>query len=927
VSPRAPTVVRRKLADYRRKRDFGRTSEPSGDRPPATGRRARRELAFVIQKHAASHLHFDFRLELDGVMKSWAVPKGPSLDPAVKRLAMEVEDHPIDYNTFEGTIPKGEYGGGTVMLWDRGTYTADEPGADGDAAALRRGYDQGKLAFTLHGDRLRGSWALVRTRGPDRTKPQWLLIKHRDEFARPGSDIVAEETTSVDTGRTMDEIATGKSRVWHSDRGTRDAGRGTRRPSERSINGRPTGRSSPSRPASRIPRPALRPASLSPMLASIGTSVPEGDGWAFEPKYDGIRVLAFATAKTVKLMTRNGKDKAKQFPEVADALRRLASRSRRPYVLDGEIVALGGSGPARFQQLQSRMHVKDSKAIAEHVEQQPAALIAFDLLVDGTDGLVHEPWSTRRARLEKRLRAHRSPQLQLSEVERGSGAKMLEQARATGWEGIIAKRVDSVYLPGVRSDAWLKLKVELRQEFVVGGYTEPRNTREHIGALLLGYFDRGRFLYVGHTGGGFTRAGLKEMRDRLRGLERKTSPFEETPKTNERAHWVRPEVVVEVKFSEWTADGKLRQPIYLGTRDDKDAREVGVEPLSLQGKTRRPPVAARATTSTRKRAARGRAPASRFDVVAQLDLIERRGGEGTLRIDARTTLDVSSLEKVFFPAEGYTKGDVMRYYARVAPYIVPAMADRPLVLKRFPNGIDGKSFYQQNAPDRVPDGVRVETITNEEGAEQQRIVGGNLATLLYTVQLGSISVDPWHSRVRSLDDADYTILDLDPGPRARFDRVVEVALWVKAELDALELRSVVKTSGASGLHVVVPLPPRTSNETALVLAQLVATRVAKAHPRQATVERSVKARPPGAVYVDYLQNIRSKTVAGVYCVRAKPGATVSTPLEWAELTPRVDPREHTIVTVPGRIAKKGDIWGRVMKRGNPPRALRALGNL
>jgi bifunctional non-homologous end joining protein LigD len=914
VSARAPTAVRRKLADYRRKRDFGRTQEPSGNRPADTRRRRQGELSFVIQKHAASHLHFDLRLELDGVMKSWAVPKGPSLDPAVKRLAMEVEDHPIEYNTFEGTIPKGEYGGGTVMLWDRGTYTADEPGTDGDAVALRRGYEQGKLAFTLHGARLRGSWALVRTRGPDRTKPQWLLIKHRDEYARRGSDIVAEETTSVDSGRTMDEIAEGKSRVWRSNRGTRDArvARGVSRVARDSVQ----------RPAFRGSHPEL-----TPMLASIGTSVPEGDGWAFEPKYDGIRVLAFATAKTVKLMTRNGKDKAKQFPEVADALRRFASRSRRAYVLDGEIVALGGSGPARFQELQSRMHVKDSQAIAGHAEQQPAALIAFDLLVDGKEGLVRESWSTRRARLEKRLRAHVSSQLRLSEAERGSGVKMLDHARAAGWEGIIAKRVDSTYLPGVRSDAWLKLKVELRQEFVVGGYTEPRNTREHIGALLLGYFDRGRFLYVGHTGGGFTRSGLKEMHKRLRGLERKTSPFEETPKTNERAHWVRPEVVVEVKFSEWTADGKLRQPIYLGIRDDKDAREVGVEPLSLQRRASRPPVAARATTSTRKSATRAGPPASRFDVVAQLDLIERRGGEGTVRIDRRTTLGVSSLEKIFFPEDGYTKGDVMRYYTRVAPFILPAMADRPLVLKRFPDGIHGKSFYQQNAPEQVPGGVRVETITNEEGTEQERIVGGNLATLLYTIQLGSISVDPWHSRVQSLDYADYTILDLDPGPRALFERVVEVALWVKEELDALELRSVAKTSGASGVHVAVPLPPRTSNETALLLAQLVATRVAKAHPRQATVERSVKARPPGAIYVDYLQNIRSKTVAGVYGTRAKPGATVSTPLEWAEMTPDLDPREHTIVTVPGRVAKKGDIWGRVMKRGNPPRALRELGNL
>jgi bifunctional non-homologous end joining protein LigD len=513
---------------------------------------------------------------------------------------------------------------------------------------------------------------------------------------------------------------------------------------------------------------------------------------------------------------------------------------------------------------------------------------------------------------------------------------MLERARDGGWEGVIAKRMDAPYEPGTRSRSWLKLKLESRQEFVVGGYTEPRNTREHIGALLLGYFDRGRFIYVGHTGGGFTRAGLQQMYRRLRPLERKTSPFEETPKTNEKPHWVEPEVVVEVKFNEWTADGKLRQPIYLGTRDDKHAADVGLEPASMQ--EREAGSGKRAATLRAKSAGAGAKSATRKQgrtttrsplpaLIAQLDAIERSGGSGTLRFPKGETLSVTNLDKVFFPKEGYTKGDLMRYYTRVADAILPVIADRPLVLKRFPNGIHGESFYQQKAADEVPDGVRVEIVKNDQGEEQRRFIGGDLLTLLYTIQLGAISVDPWHSRIQTCDFADYTVLDLDPGPRAPFERVVQVARWVKDELDAAGLRAVLKTSGSRGVHIYLPLPPEISNEAALLLAQIVATRIAERHPREATIERSVKARPPATIYVDYLQNIRGKTIASAYSVRARDGATVATPLEWREATARLDPRNFTIESAPKRLARTGDIWTMAMKRRNPIKALRQLADL
>ncbi|MFL5487092.1 MAG: DNA polymerase ligase N-terminal domain-containing protein [Gemmatimonadaceae bacterium] len=476
--------ARAQLAEYRRKRDFTRTREPSGERTSAPTRPG--TLRFVIQKHAASHLHFYLRLELDGVMKSWAVPKGPSLDPSVKRLAMQVEDHPIDYNTFEGTIPQGEYGGGTVMLWDRGTYSADAAtSADDDEEMIRDGLRRGDLKITFHGERLHGSFALIRmkfSRDGSSSKPQWLLIKHRDEFATD-EDVVAENMTSVDSGRTMEEIAGGKSRVWRSNREPKKSKTSTvAAPAKKSGKVASTASLEPDRST----EARETAAALEPMYASIGSEIP-GDGWTFEPKYDGIRVLAYATTDDVRLITRNGKDKAKQFPEIVAALKKLASQARRSLVLDGEIVALIDGEPARFQELQSRMHVKESHIIERHSSSTPAALVLFDILMDGDDVLLNEPWSERRERLVKRVARRVTSQLRLTDSIEGNGKKMLDRARSQGWEGIIAKRVDARYEPGNRSRNWLKLKIEFRQEFVVGGYTEPRNSREHIGAILLGY--------------------------------------------------------------------------------------------------------------------------------------------------------------------------------------------------------------------------------------------------------------------------------------------------------------------------------------------------------------------------------------------------------------------------------------------------------
>jgi bifunctional non-homologous end joining protein LigD len=586
----------KQLAEYRRKRDFRKTAEPAG--AEAAGPRDAR-LRFVIQKHAASHLHFDLRLELDGVMKSWAVPKGPSSDPSVKRLAMQVEDHPIEYNAFEGTIPKGEYGGGTVMLWDRGTYAPDRSKTPDDNKddedVVREAYARGDLKITFFGEKIRGSYALVRMKytreGQSSSKPQWLLIKHRDEFASP-DELVSDQDTSVETGLTMEEIATGKSRVWRSNR-------------------------------------------------------------ASSSKRGGQSVQKKPTAKTGAAM-KAGANK---------------SRARKRIYADRTLVA---------------------------AEEKPT--------------------STNRSK-------------------------------------------------GLPSTAALSRIV-----------------------------------------------------------------------------------------------GQLRQI------EDEDS------------------------------------------------------GTGTVEVGKGPTLSVTNLKKTFFPKKKLTKGDLMRYYTTVAPLVLPVMQDRPLVLKRFPNGVGGQAFFQQNAGE-TPEGVRVETIHTQGGSTNLRIVGGDLYTLLYTVQLGSISVDPWHSRIKSLDFADYSIIDLDPSPRATFSRVIEVARWVKETLDQLGLHAALKTSGSSGLHVYMPLPPKTPNEAATLVAQIIATRVAESHPKIATIERSVKARGATTVYVDYLQNIIGKTVAGAYSARANPDALVSTPLDWDELTDDLDPREFTIETAPARFAETGDIWAAALKKKNSLTAL------
>jgi bifunctional non-homologous end joining protein LigD len=685
-----------------------------------------------------------------------------------------------------------------------------------------------------------------------------------------------------------------------------------------------------------------------PMLATLGDHPLTDAAFVYEPKYDGIRALVEVgpgARAPVRIWSRLGNEKTAQFPDLVDALRALARTLRRAVVLDGEIVALDPTGePTGFQQLQGRIHLTTAAPSSE-----TAALVAFDLLRDGEDDLRELPLTDRRARLEAILRGRTSSAVRLSEQARGHGEPLWERALSRGWEGLIAKRAASCYRSGRRSPEWVKLKLVAEQEFVIGGWTEPRGARSHFGALLLGVYDGDALEYVGHTGAGFDGRELQRVAALLKTREIAESPFRVRPRPNERPHWVRPELVAQVKFTEWTADSKLRHPTYLGLRDDVAPRAVTREPVAARQKAgargegpgagkahparRRSERSATRTsartpaTATRSRKARGTAsrgaavPAPELQpLVDRLIELEESGRDGALVLPGGDRLDVTNLRKVFWPDAKLTKGDLLRHYVRVAPFILPVVADRPLVMKRLPNGIDGKAFYQQRAPSPAPKGVRVETVEGDTDVPS-RLIGGNLKTLLYMAQIAAISQDPWFSRVQSPGVCDHVAIDLDPMPGVSFATVLDVARWVRDELATLKAEGFPKTSGADGLHVFIPLPPGTPYEAGVLYAQIVATLVASKHPKVATVERAVRARGK-TVYVDYLQNIQGKTLACAYSARGSEYAGVSTPLSWDEIDEGVDRRDFTIETLAARLGTVGDLWEPLRRsKGAPLRAV------
>ena len=668
----------------------------------------------------------------------------------------------------------------------------------------------------------------------------------------------------------------------------------------------------------------------------------------FEPKYDGIRALIDIDPEpSVRIYSRLGNDKTEQFPEIVESLLKFGRRLDAPIVLDGELIAVDDDGqPLGFQHLQGRLHVRGLKSHGAS-RAVSVAFIAFDVLRDGDADLRTRSFSERRQRLATLLRRTGSKQLRLINSRLGNGVRLRSTARRRGWEGIIAKEPNSRYVSGKRHAAWQKLKFVKTEEFVVGGWTEPRQSRSHFGALLLGYYLKGssaidRLVFAGQVGSGFSQAELDRVASRLAPLITQKTPFENFPRTGKGDHWVEPQLVAQTKFTEWTLDGLLRNPVYLGLRTDarpEDVRLPDRRPAkqSLPGRTRsiqtpsparRPP-----KRTTRPKRVKARIPPHPDPLAPQLlealGELEARRRRGTLELSDGSRVPVGNLEKVFWPDVGITKGELLRYYVRMAPYALPVVEDRPLVMKRFPNGVDGKSFYQHRAPDPLPDGLQAAVVREKPDKPDSGVpylIGGRLQALLYMAQLAVISQDQWFSRLPDIEEVDQVALDLDPMPGAPFERVMDVACWLHDELDRLGIPCFPKTSGSEGIHIFIPLPPGTPYEAGTIFCQVIATIVATRHPEVATVERMVKKRRERTIYIDYLQNIYGKTLAAAYSARASAFAGVSTPLTWTEVHEGVQsglvPQDFTMKSIFPRLEQVGDLWSQL--RESTPARLEAV---
>jgi bifunctional non-homologous end joining protein LigD len=878
------------LDEYKRKRHFAKTPEPGAKvAPKKRGKSAK--LSFVVQKHAASRLHYDFRLEHEGVLLSWAVPKGPSLDPGQKRLAVRVEDHPLAYAGFEGVIPEGEYGGGSVIVWDRGTW---EP--EGEPAEM---LDAGRLRFALAGEKLRGTWNLVRTRD----EKTWLLMKSKDAEAVPlaKGDVLSERAESVLSGRTVEEVGESPERVWKggkshkasSPKAAKKTATGKavkRKPIAKKGQKRKSSSAKATKPKSRKPRsverrvrsvriadakPAPLPATISPQLATLAERVPAGAGWVHEVKYDGYRLLCRVEAGKAKVFTRNGHDWTHKFPEIAEAAADLPVESAW---IDGEAVVAGEDGrPAGFSALQKALSEKDTRHVV---------FCAFDLpYLDGFD-LRPAALADRKAALARLLKAA-PKRLRYVEHFEGDGEAFYRECVAAGLEGIICKRSDAPYR-GERSPSWLKVKGVETGEFVVGGFTEPKGSRAGVGALLLGEHDAGGLRYVGRVGTGFDARLLTALRGRLERLEQKACPFSSKP-ANARSgvRWVRPEIVVQVASTERTADGILRHARFEGFREDKAADEV----TSAPGRGRAMP-----SKTTTKRSRTSRPPASKKGRVESLS----KEAAGQI-----ASVKVTHPDRVLFPAAGLTKADLVAYYASVADWVLPHVAGRPLSLVRCPEGAAGGCFFQRHAGPAVPKQVERLPI---DGEEKDHLVVRDLAGLAALVQMGVLELHVWGAKADKPDRPDRLTFDLDPGEGVPFAEVSETALLVRDRLAALGLESWVKTTGGKGLHVVAPLDRRHEWDEVKDFAKRFAARLAADLPKR-FLAKSNKAARRGRIYVDYLRNDRTATAVAAYSTRARDDAPVSTPLAWEELGGGLDPKSLTIATVPDRLASlDADPW-------------------
>ncbi len=853
------TAETKPLEEYARKRDFEKTPEPV-PAPAKTGH----SLRYCIQRHDATRLHYDLRLEVDGVLKSWAVPKGPSLDPSRKSLAMQVEDHPIEYGDFEGNIPKGEYGGGSVMLWDRGTY---EPLGDmpPDQQIAR-----GDFKFRLNGEKLKGNFVLVHMKGRGKGN-EWLVIKKADECAQPNWDI-EEHAISVKTGRTQEEIA--------ENLPPKTTPRARNKRAAKSAAAEEESGERPSDLPGAVERPM--PSSITPMTASLADQPPGGENWLYEIKWDGVRGICFVDHGRMHIQSRTGNRCERQYPELTVLPNFVRAETA---IIDAEIAVIDEQGRPSFALIQPRIAQSDPNSIAHLSRSTPVTLFAFDLLYwDGFD-LRGAPLIERKRALKAILES--TDRIKYSEHFVARGAEMLEAARQAGLEGVMAKRVDSKY-ESRRSNCWLKIKVLNQQEFVICGFTH--GDRDYFSSLVLGVYEGDELVHVGQVGTGFNDKSIRDIYDRLKPLITTRSPFRRKPKINRDVTWVRPELVCEVRFVEWTQDNQLRAPAFLGLRLDADPRQVRRE---------RPDADLPAETQEEEASQPQSGP-----------LIPEGVKEITVQVGAQS-LRFTNLNKVFYPKDGYSKRDILNYYDEVAEYLLPHIQGRPLSLKRYPNGIHEEFFFQKNA-EGFPDWIRVEPIPSE-GRIIHYVVCDNRETLLWLAHLGCIDQNPMMSRVGHLENPDFMLLDLDP-VECPYELIVEAAQITRGVLERIGLEGYPKTTGGDGMHIYVPLEPVYTFEQVRSFAEVLWHVVIAEKPDLFTTPRAVERRKKGRVYFDYLQISSIKTISAPYVLRAHDGAPVSTPLRWDEVKPGLLPQQFNIRNAPARFHALGDVFRPVIDR-------------
>lgn len=889
------------LTKYRQKRSFTKTPEPTGGKADA------KQLRFVIQKHEASHLHYDFRLEMEGVLKSWAVPKGPSTDPEVKRLAMMVEDHPYDYRNFEGIIPKGQYGGGTVIVWDEGNYEAAElngiTGKKEQQKELLSQLKTGRLKFNLHGEKLKGGYALVKASG--RGENAWLLMKLKDKYAAK-SDITKKDK-SVQSGKTLQQVEKTTTTIY----GKKTILPGTTLKDQAMAAPKKTNKKAvieePDLPEEKFStasvddilakaKKAAFPKNIEPMLTTLVDQPFDEEGWEYEIKWDGYRALAYINKGKVELRSRNNKSFNEKFYPVYDALVKSGINA----VLDGEVIVANDEGHANFGNLQNWRSEADGRLL----------FYVFDILWLDGKSLMHLPLNERRTILEASL--PKADNIILSKSFHASGREFFATAEKMGLEGIIAKRTASPYLPGDRSRNWLKIKTSMRQEVVIGGFTKNDGSAKLFSSLLVGVFEKGKLIYTGKIGTGFSDKLQKEMMKQFSPLITKTSPFTSQPDINKpsrfrpdppnaSATWLKPQLICEVSFREMTTDGVMRHPSFEGMREDKKAKDVVMEKK----------------TSTKAIVTAGKKKSAE-PIIAKPGKTERKTllnptDETQVRNINGHDLKFTNLSKLYWPKDNITKRDMLNYYYQVAPYILPYLKNRPQSLNRHPNGINGMSFYQKDVTGKVPDWIKTFPYTSE-GEHKNFMVCDDEASLLYMASLGCIELNPWSSRVSKPDKPDWSIIDLDPGKKNTFEQVIETANVTKQILDAASIDAYCKTSGSTGLHIYIPLGAKYTYEESKEFARLIAKMVNHELPAITSIERTVSKRK-GKLYIDFLQNRPQATLATVYSLRPKPKATVSIPLHWEEVKKGLAMTDFTILNAIDRIKKTGDIFSPVLGKG------------